>query len=85
MISRCANPDCHAPFDAHCGRFFRFHRPHAPNEKPANHHSVCHFWLCQECSKIYTLENRGKGVQICRRLSHSNREGVLQKIASIAR
>src|SRR5579862_1583097 len=55
MISKCANPDCSATFDDRCGRFFRFPRPHAPNETPANNHSVWHFWLCQGCAGIYTL------------------------------
>ena len=27
-------------------------------ERPVNHHSVEHFWLCRECSEEYTLEYR---------------------------
>ena len=71
-ISKCANPDCFARFDDRTGRFFRFHRPHAPSETPANDHSVWHFWLCQRCSELYTLESRGPGVRICLRLSPSS-------------
>jgi hypothetical protein len=83
-MSKCANPDCSAPFDHRCGRFFRFHRPHAPNETPANDHSVWHSWLCQPCSEMYTLENRGKGIKIFRRLSKSSRAGPSLEIVGRA-
>lgn len=56
MLSRCANPDCAVPFDHRPGNFFRFRRPRAEGEVPANTHSVQHFWLCKSCSEIYTLE-----------------------------
>src|ERR1700733_5930510 len=78
-MSKCANPDCSAPFDDRSGRFFRFHRPHGPDETPANHHSVWHFWLCQRCSEIYTLETRGTSVQIFLRLSHAGDKTVSQQ------
>jgi hypothetical protein len=85
MMSKCANPDCSAPFDHRCGRFFRFHRPHAPNETPANHHSVWHFWLCQECSAAYTLENSDEGVLISHRLSHANGKAASRQIVGVGR
>jgi hypothetical protein len=81
MISKCANPDCSATFDDRCGRFYRFHQPHAPHETPANHHSVWHFWLCQRCAEIYTLENGSTGVLISPRLSHSNVKAAPRRIA----
>lgn len=83
MMSKCANPNCSVPFDHRCGRFFRFHRPHAPNEKPANHHSVWHFWLCGECSETYTLESRGSGVRVCRRLSQSSRKSAMRETENV--
>jgi hypothetical protein len=82
MISTCANPGCFASFDSCGGRFFRFHRRHAPNQTPPNAHSVWHFWLCQRCSEIYTLEDRGEGILIFHRLCHSAREDVFRKIAT---
>jgi hypothetical protein len=81
MMSKCANPDCLTPFDHRCGRFFRFRRPHAQNGTPANHHSVWHFWLCQPCSEIYTLEQRGEDVLIFPRLSRASGKAVSRQIA----
>jgi hypothetical protein len=60
MISRCANPACLAEFAHRKGQLFRF--PKRAKDRPANTHSVQHFWLCANCSKSYTLEyveNRG--------------------------
>ena len=70
---KCANPVCTAAFDWMAGgRLFRFHRDPVPlpasdeNEsRPANSHHVEHFWLCEHCSHIYTLEyESGRGVLI---------------------
>ena len=60
MISRCANPACLAEFDHGKGQLFRF--PMRANDRPANTHSVQHFWLCVNCCESYSLEhveNRG--------------------------
>jgi hypothetical protein len=60
MISRCANPACLAKFDHRKGQIFRF--PKRADDQPLNTHSVQHFWLCADCSKLYSLEyieNRG--------------------------
>lgn len=65
MFSKCANPECLAPFDYHEGKFFRFHKSNTMGEAPANTHSVQHFWLCATCAHDYTLEYRdGIGVLI---------------------
>lgn len=53
MLSRCANPDCRAPFDYGHGRFFRFRL-----SSRRNSHSVQHHWLCDSCKKTYTLDYR---------------------------
>lgn len=82
MISTCANPGCLAPFDYCGGHFFRFQRRHAPNETPPNAHSVWHFWLCQRCSEIYTLQDRIEGILISPRLCHSAPYDVFRKIAT---
>jgi len=59
MFPHCANPDCTASFgNFREGLFFRFRRAQLPTEKPVNHHSVEHFWLCKDCSEEYTLEYR---------------------------
>src|SRR5207245_7406250 len=56
MLSRCANPDCGIPFNHGHGRFFRF-RQNSPHPASApNSHSVQHHWLCDSCSKTYTLD-----------------------------
>jgi hypothetical protein len=54
MISRCGNPACLAEFDHREGRLFRF--PKRSKDQPGNTHSVQHFWLCADCSKLYSLE-----------------------------
>jgi hypothetical protein len=65
MISKCANPDCEIHFDYRQGRFFRFPKRHTEGIGPTNAHAVEHFWLCERCSHIYTLEwRRGVGVVI---------------------
>lgn len=69
MFSTCANPDCHAGFDYHEGRLFRFHKAYLAGEKPPNTHAVQHFWLCGGCSADFTLAYEdGYGVVILRRL-----------------
>jgi hypothetical protein len=68
MFSKCANPDCAAPFDYRQGQLFRFQQSHPEGPPPAKTHSVKHFWLCQACSETYALEYRkGLGVLIDRR------------------
>jgi len=54
MISRCANPACLAEFDHREGQLFRF--PKRAEDRPANTHSVQHFWLCAHCAESYSLE-----------------------------
>ena len=63
-LSKCANPECEAPFDYRQGRILRFHKEqHRAGEPAANRHSVQHFWLCEACAKQYTLTYRpGEGV-----------------------
>jgi len=69
MLSCCANPDCGAPFDHGHGRFFRF-RQNSPSESAPNSHSVQHHWLCDSCSKTFTLDYRAAiGVLLSLRLS----------------
>lgn len=58
MLSQCANPDCGAAFDWGHGRFFRFRQSSPDSTSPPNSHSVQHHWLCDACSKIYTLDYR---------------------------
>lgn len=67
MISRCANPGCHAHFDLRRGKLFRF--PKQPKDRPANTHAVQHFWLCEICCKSYLLQYvEGQGVALESRL-----------------
>ena len=62
MISKCANPDCSAPFlYLHAGKLFRIEV-----ESPAQFQSatgaskpvrrVEYFWLCDICAKALTLK-----------------------------
>ena len=83
MFSRCANPDCGVIFDYRQGQLFRFHKNHAPDEPPANTHSVQHFWLCAACSSQYTLEYRqDRGVLIARRLEKASQKEWNRLIAA---
>jgi len=82
MISKCANPDCFAPFDYLEGHLFRFPRHYPPNEAPPNSHLVQHFWLCPQCSETYTIENRGEFVLIPRKLRHSAQSCVFRQITA---
>jgi hypothetical protein len=70
---KCANPNCAAAFEWLAGgKLFRF--PHdsgelAPvggNDASANgSHGVGHFWLCERCSNVYTLQHeQDRGVVI---------------------
>jgi hypothetical protein len=74
MISECANPDCRATFDYHNGRYFRFHKIQRPGEQRPNTHSVQHFWLCEACSREYTLDyHRDRGVLLLRQPALPNK------------
>src|ERR1035437_5300292 len=63
---KCSNPSCPASFNWLDGcRLFRFSRETAVERTPdgsirgsGNGHRVEHFWLCEKCSHIYTLEYR---------------------------
>ena len=69
MLSRCANPDCRTPFDHGHGRFFRFRQDSLQSVSLRNSHSVQHHWLCDTCSKTYTLDYRAAiGVLLSLRL-----------------
>ena len=59
---KCANPACPSAFHWLAGgKFFRFRMPGAPNvedakPEPQDHsHHVKHYWLCDRCSTIYSL------------------------------
>lgn len=53
---KCANRQCSTPFHYQEGRLYRFHRSPKDAGSPPNTHSVEHFWLCNACSRSYTLE-----------------------------
>lgn len=73
MFSRCANPDCRAPFNHGHGRFFRFRQNSLQLASLSNSHSVQHLWLCDPCSKTYTLDYREAiGVLLSLRLRAPN-------------
>ncbi len=70
---KCANPACVTAFDWLAGgKLFRFQRKSDLGagaeglvEDVGNSHHVEHFWLCERCSKIYTLNYEpGRGVTI---------------------
>jgi hypothetical protein len=83
MISKCANPDCAIPLDYRQGRFFRFHKSYPEGAGPANPHSVQHFWLCECCSGIYTLECRSSaGVVIKLHFGQLSKTDMFRPIAA---
>jgi len=63
---KCANPACSTVFHWTAGgKFFRFHREHLPLSEcstlkglPVGVHSVHHYWLCEGCSRVFTLVHR---------------------------
>jgi hypothetical protein len=46
MLSKCANPDCSAPFDYRQGRLFRVQTVRA---------GFKHLWLCELCAETHTV------------------------------
>jgi len=83
MISKCANPDCAIHFDYWHGRFFRFHKTHNEGAEPSNTHSVQHFWLCEHCSGMYTLECRSSvGVVIRFQFGKLSKADTYRRIAA---
>jgi hypothetical protein len=67
MVSKCANPNCSTPFHHRRGRLFRFPKQPVEGGHPANTHSVQHFWLCEACLFVYSLEYyQGQGVTLRR-------------------
>jgi hypothetical protein len=71
---KCANPSCAASFEWLAGgRLFRFPREsktpapegYANNPMASDFQTTGHFWLCEKCSSIYTLQYEpGRGVVI---------------------
>jgi hypothetical protein len=64
---KCANPACPTAFHwLGGGKFFRFR----PNDGSAKgHHGVQHYWLCEQCSHVFTLvhhEEQGVMVKLLR-------------------
>jgi len=59
---KCANPTCTSAFDwLRGGKLFRFRRdarpvPNGCQTRRDNSHHIEHFWLCERCSRIYTLD-----------------------------
>jgi hypothetical protein len=83
MFARCSNWNCATDFDYRQGRFFRFLVPHPEGKAPANAHPVRHFWLCQQCSEVYTLQYRnGRCVLIPRHYNRQTEDGMLEVVAA---
>jgi len=67
---KCANPTCTAAFAWFSGgKLFRFHRhseqKQSPGSKSVPSHHVEHFWLCERCALVYTLDyDPERGVSI---------------------
>jgi hypothetical protein len=72
MLSKCANPNCQAPFQYLSeGKLFRFDKqrlqhagPHLVTEKKPSRR-IEHFWLCSECAgHMIVTWDRTKGVYV---------------------
>jgi hypothetical protein len=70
---KCANPSCAASFEwLGGGKLFRFPRDqhelsHTSGSESCGNgsHPLGHFWLCERCSNVYTLNYKpGRGVVI---------------------
>jgi hypothetical protein len=72
MLSKCANPECTAPFHyLRDGKLFQIDTsagiPHSAGPQLVDEaklsHRIEYFWLCGNCSSSMTLAfHRGKGV-----------------------
>jgi len=83
MVSKCANPSCSSIFHHQQGRLFCFPKQPVEDGRPANTHSVQHFWLCQTCFRTHSLEyHRGKGVAIRRHFEEASGSATPQFIAA---
>ena len=58
MVSKCANPKCAKQFlRLDGGRVFGFRISHTTE----------HFWLCRQCSQVYTLRRKDGQVKLASR------------------
>ncbi len=58
MLSKCANPECSAPFHyLHDGRLFEIELAEAPPDLNSRKKPVKteRFWLCASCAAVMTL------------------------------
>jgi len=84
MFSECANPACRAEFDYRQGAIFRFRSQPLEDGRPANAHSIQHFWLCGTCARIYRLEyEEGRGVFL-RRFAGNTMQSGLPRLVALA-
>ncbi len=58
-VANCANPECGAPFDAHQGKMYRFHKSSSPDDSEVDADGTLYYWLCAECAQEYMLESAG--------------------------
>jgi hypothetical protein len=71
MLSKCANPNCAAPFlYFHSGKLFRVERrrpvplvePSMSESKPVR--SIEYYWLCENCAGRLTLARGEEGIVV---------------------
>jgi hypothetical protein len=84
MVSKCANPNCSATFHHRQGRLFRFPKQPVEDGRPANTHSVQHFWLCEACFSMYSLEYLEREGVVLRRRFEPAREPGPRKFIGVA-
>jgi hypothetical protein len=84
LFDVCANGRCAEPFDYRKGRLFRF-QYRLKNVEPGTGHAVVHFWLCEKCTRVYTLEYREKSGATVLRLKHPPARGHKAKVREVLR
>ena len=78
MVSKCANPNCSAPFRyLHAGKLFRVDTAAGVDRNAAiganesqkkSLHRVVFYWLCEDCAATMTLIfDKETGVSVCPR------------------
>ncbi len=76
MVTKCANPNCNAPFHyLRGGRLYSFELRPQTREASSGKRSTVYFWICEQCSDTFSLEFDTQRGVILRRSWESGSSG----------